>query len=116
MPKSTIPSFVYTETQTRPRRRPKAASSYCRSTPWLPNVRGERAFARDRGGLDGDEMILDIGPRSIEHVCSVLARVKTRPHQNGLMRCWRADSLCLHTARSRNYPICCKSRWKLSSV
>jgi phosphoglycerate kinase len=24
-----------------------------------------------------DEMILDIGPRSIEHVCSVLARVKT---------------------------------------
>jgi phosphoglycerate kinase len=31
-------------------------------------------------GVDGvgdDEMILDIGPRSIEHVCSVLARVKT---------------------------------------
>jgi len=31
-------------------------------------------------GLDEvgpDEMILDIGPRSIEHVCSVLARVKT---------------------------------------
>jgi phosphoglycerate kinase len=24
-----------------------------------------------------DEMILDIGPRTIEHVCSVLARVKT---------------------------------------
>ena len=24
-----------------------------------------------------DDMILDIGPRSIEHVCSVLARVKT---------------------------------------
>jgi phosphoglycerate kinase len=24
-----------------------------------------------------DEMILDVGPRSIEHVCSVLARVKT---------------------------------------
>jgi phosphoglycerate kinase len=24
-----------------------------------------------------DEMILDIGPRSIEHVCSVLARIKT---------------------------------------
>jgi phosphoglycerate kinase len=29
------------------------------------------------GGVGGDEMILDIGPRSIEHVCSVLARVKT---------------------------------------
>src|SRR5262245_55242525 len=31
-------------------------------------------------GIDGvadDEMILDVGPRSIEHVCSVLARVKT---------------------------------------
>jgi phosphoglycerate kinase len=31
-------------------------------------------------GVDGvadDEMILDVGPRSIEYVCSVLARVKT---------------------------------------
>jgi len=28
-------------------------------------------------GVRDDEMILDIGPRSIEHVCSVLARVKT---------------------------------------
>jgi phosphoglycerate kinase len=28
-------------------------------------------------GVASDEMILDIGPRSIEHVCSVLARVKT---------------------------------------
>jgi phosphoglycerate kinase len=28
-------------------------------------------------GVGGDEMILDIGPRSIEHVCSVLARMKT---------------------------------------
>src|SRR6516225_5299463 len=28
-------------------------------------------------GVGSDEMILDIGPRSIEHVCSVLARVKT---------------------------------------
>jgi phosphoglycerate kinase len=28
-------------------------------------------------GVGYDEMILDIGPRSIEHVCSVLARVKT---------------------------------------
>jgi len=28
-------------------------------------------------GVDDDEMILDIGPRSVEHVCSVLARVKT---------------------------------------
>jgi len=27
--------------------------------------------------VSADEMILDIGPRSIEHVCSVLARVKT---------------------------------------
>jgi phosphoglycerate kinase len=28
-------------------------------------------------GVGSDEMILDIGPRSIEHVCSVLARMKT---------------------------------------
>jgi phosphoglycerate kinase len=28
-------------------------------------------------GVGADEMILDIGPRSIEHVCSVLARAKT---------------------------------------
>ena len=28
-------------------------------------------------GVGPDEMILDIGPRSIEHVCSVLARAKT---------------------------------------
>src|SRR5262249_15563865 len=28
-------------------------------------------------GVGNDEMILDIGPRSIERVCSVLARVKT---------------------------------------
>jgi phosphoglycerate kinase len=28
-------------------------------------------------GVHPDEMILDIGPRSIEHVCSMLARVKT---------------------------------------
>jgi phosphoglycerate kinase len=28
-------------------------------------------------GVGANEMILDIGPRSIEHVCSVLARVKT---------------------------------------
>src|SRR5215831_13215724 len=34
-----------------------------------------RVVAMDNVG--GDEMILDIGPRSIEHVCSVLARVKT---------------------------------------
>jgi phosphoglycerate kinase len=34
-----------------------------------------RVVAADAVGED--EMILDIGPRSIEHVCSVLARVKT---------------------------------------
>jgi phosphoglycerate kinase len=34
-----------------------------------------RAVAVD--GVGADEMILDIGPRSIEHVVSVLARVKT---------------------------------------
>ncbi len=28
-------------------------------------------------GVSSDEMILDIGPRSIEHVCSVLARART---------------------------------------
>jgi phosphoglycerate kinase len=28
-------------------------------------------------GLDADEMILDVGPRTVEHVVSVLARVKT---------------------------------------
>src|SRR5262249_57814480 len=34
-----------------------------------------RVVAVDSVG--SDEMILDIGPRSIEHVCSMLARVKT---------------------------------------
>jgi phosphoglycerate kinase len=34
-----------------------------------------RVVAAD--GVGADEMILDIGPRGIEHVCSVLARVKT---------------------------------------
>ena len=34
-----------------------------------------RVVAAD--GIGDDEMILDIGPRSVEHVCSVLARVKT---------------------------------------
>jgi phosphoglycerate kinase len=32
---------------------------------------------RDADKVDGEGMILDIGPRSIEYVCSVLARVKT---------------------------------------
>jgi phosphoglycerate kinase len=32
---------------------------------------------RDADKVDADGMILDIGPRSIEYVCSVLARVKT---------------------------------------
>ena len=34
-----------------------------------------RVVAAD--GIGDDEMILDIGPRSVEHVCSVLARVET---------------------------------------
>jgi phosphoglycerate kinase len=34
-----------------------------------------RAVATD--AIGADEMILDIGPRSVEHVISVLARVKT---------------------------------------
>jgi phosphoglycerate kinase len=44
------------------------AKSFAANTP-------SRAVAVDSVG--DDEMILDIGPRSIEHVCSVLARVKT---------------------------------------
>ena len=35
------------------------------------------APSRVVASVGSDEMILDIGPRSIEHVCSVLARVKT---------------------------------------
>src|SRR5258708_24456365 len=31
------------------------------------------------------------------------------PHEDGLIRCWRADSLCLRLARSRNYPMLQKS-------
>jgi hypothetical protein len=31
------------------------------------------------------------------------------PHEDGLMRSWRADSLCLRRARSRNYPMLKKS-------
>jgi phosphoglycerate kinase len=44
------------------------AKSFAANTP-------SRVVAVDSVG--DDEMILDIGPRSIEHVCSVLARVKT---------------------------------------
>ena len=41
-------------------------------------VQGERALARGRCGRVGaNDMILDIGPRSIEYVVSVLARCKT---------------------------------------
>ena len=44
-------------------------------TPKPASGAPSRVVTVDRVG--DDEMILDIGPRSIEHVCSVPARVKT---------------------------------------
>ena len=53
-----------------PRRRPRAARSCCRSTPWWRKEFAANAPSRVVAvdSVAPDEMILDIGPRSIEHV------------------------------------------------
>ena len=62
---------------TRPR--PPSARSCCRSTPsWRRSSRRMRPRASSMSiDVGADDMILDIGPRSVEHVVSVLARAKT---------------------------------------
>src|SRR6516225_4220980 len=47
--------------------------------------------------------------RPVRHNVPSQLSIVARPHEDGLMCSWRADSLCLRVARSRNYP-CCKSR------
>src|SRR5262249_21865926 len=54
-----------------------------------------RVVAVDRVG--DDEMILDIGPRSIEYVCSVLARCKT-PVWNGPLTAFNLEPFDICTA------------------
>ena len=62
-----------------PRPRRSGARSCCRSMPWW---RRSSRRTRPRASVDvdqvgADDMILDIGPRSVEHVVSALARAKT---------------------------------------
>src|SRR5262245_26573528 len=38
--------------------------------------------------------------RLVQHSAPLLLSIFARPHQDGLMRSWRADSLCLRMARS----------------
>src|SRR6266478_5267312 len=47
--------------------------------------------------------------RPVQYSAPLLLSIFARPHQDGLMRSWRADSLCLRRARSRNYPMLQKS-------
>src|SRR6516165_8073304 len=46
--------------------------------------------------------------RPVQHSAPLLLSIFARPHQDGLMRSWRADSLCLRMARFGITP-CCKS-------
>ena len=57
----------------------QSARSCCRSTPWWRRNSKRNAPSRvvDVDEVGADDMILDIGPRSVEHVVSVLARAKT---------------------------------------
>src|ERR1700751_5170486 len=65
-----------------------------------PMKRQHDGLAQPSGGRDGWL------PRYWLHCCSPSLR---GPHEDGLMRSWRADSLCLRVARSRNYPMLQKS-------
>src|SRR5260370_30586511 len=47
--------------------------------------------------------------RPVQYSAPLLLSIFARPHQDGLMRSWRADSLRLRRARSRNYPMLQKS-------
>src|SRR5262249_11415464 len=43
--------------------------------------------------------------RPVPHSIPLLLSIAAMPHDDGLMRSRRADSLCLRVARSRNYPM-----------
>ena len=43
--------------------------------------------------------------RPVQHNIPLPLSIVARPHEAGLIRSWRADSLCLCLARSRNYPM-----------
>src|ERR1700756_3970032 len=48
--------------------------------------------------------------RPVQHNVPSQLSIIARPHEAGLNRSWRADSLCLCLARSRNYPMLQKSK------
>src|SRR6516164_10358312 len=48
--------------------------------------------------------------RPVQHSAPLLLSIFARPHQNGLISCWRADSLGLCLARDPGITPCCKSR------
>src|SRR5215831_5582827 len=47
--------------------------------------------------------------RPVQHSAPLLLSIFARPHQNGLIRCWRADSLGLCLALDPGITPCCKS-------
>src|SRR6516164_8151543 len=51
--------------------------------------------------------------RPVQHGAPLLLSIFARPHQNGLISCWRADSLGLCLARDPGITPCCKSLFPL---
>src|SRR6516225_999934 len=47
--------------------------------------------------------------RPVQHSAPLLLSIFARPHQNGLISCWRADSLGLCLALDPGITPCCKS-------
>src|SRR6516162_8259201 len=47
--------------------------------------------------------------RPVQHGAPLLLSIFARPHQNGLISCWRADSLGLCLALDPGITPCCKS-------
>src|SRR6516165_11935163 len=47
--------------------------------------------------------------RPVQHSAPLLLSIFARPHQDGLIRCWRADSLGLCLALDSGITPCCKS-------
>ena len=81
----------------------QAARSCCRSTPsWRRNSRRMRPRASSTSiSVGDDDMILDIGPRSIEHVVSVLARVEDAGLERPVRRLRDGAVRQRHGSRSR---------------
>src|SRR6516165_10719285 len=52
--------------------------------------------------------------RPVQHSAPLLLSIFARPHQNGLIRSWRADSLGLCLARDPGITPCCKTRLLLA--